>query len=75
MDFDKGFDFNTGYGFINAHKAVAKVNFPNLYVKNLKLEPLCSDAPSSVRQWKISNPNSFDVEILPKINGHCLSGF
>lgn len=61
--FDKGFDFNTGYGFINAQKAVAKVKFPNLYIKNLKLEPLCSDAPSSVRQWKITNPNSFDVDI------------
>lgn len=72
--FDKGFDFNTGYGFINAQKAVAKVKFPNLYVKNLKLEPLCSNAPSSVRQWKVTNPNPFDVDVSWFLAGSSQSG-
>ncbi len=61
--FDKGFDFNTGYGLINAYKAVGKVKFPNLYVKNLNLKAICSDDPSSVRKWKIVNPNPFPVEV------------
>lgn len=61
--FDKGFDYNTGYGFINAVKAVGKVKFPNLYVKDLKLNPLCSDDPSQVRNWKILNPNPFPVDV------------
>ncbi len=60
--FDKGFDFNTGYGFVNAVKAVGKVKFPSLYVENLKLKPLCSDDPSLVRNWKILNPNLFPVD-------------
>ena len=61
--FDKGFDFNTGYGFINAEKAVGKVKFPNLYVKDLKLKPICSDNPSVTRNWKIVNPNPFPVDV------------
>ena len=60
--FDKGFDYNTGYGFINAEKAVCEVKFPNLYIKDLKLEPLCSDNPCVTRNWKIINPNPFPVE-------------
>lgn len=61
--FDKGFDFNTGYGFINAEKAVKKVKFPNQFICNLKLEPLCSNDPNTVRNWKIINPNPFAMEV------------
>ena len=61
--FDVGFDFNTGYGFINAEKAVGKVNFPNLFVQNLKLKPLCSNNPMLVRNWEIINPNLFAVDV------------
>ena len=60
--FDKGFDFNTGYGLIKADAAVGDVKFPNLYIKDLKLKPICSDNPSTTRNWKITNPNPFEVE-------------
>ncbi|MEO5591476.1 MAG: S8 family serine peptidase [Chitinophagaceae bacterium] len=60
--FDKGFDFNTGYGLIKADAAVGAVKFPNLYIKDLKLKAICSDNPSTSRNWKITNPNPFEVE-------------
>lgn len=60
-EFDKGFDFNTGTGLILADAAVEKVRFPNLYVKNLQLKAICSDDPATTRNWKIINPNPFEV--------------
>jgi subtilisin family serine protease len=60
--FDKGFDFNTGYGLVKADGAVGDVKFPNVYIKDLTLQPLCSTNPSATRIWKIINPNSFEVE-------------
>lgn len=69
--FDKGFDFNTGYGFINAEKAVKKVKFPNQFLSNLKLEPICSYEPQKVRFWKIINPNPFDMEVEWFVQGNC----
>lgn len=60
--FDKGFDFSTGYGLIKADAAVGDVKFPNLYIKNLALKAVCSDNPAVTRQWKIINPNAFEVE-------------
>ena len=41
--FDKGFDFASGYGLIEADKAVGAVKFPAVYIKNLKLTAACSD--------------------------------
>lgn len=60
--FDKGFDFNTGYGLIKADDAVAAVKFPAQYIKDLSLKPVCSPDPAATRSWKIVNPNPFDVE-------------
>ncbi len=68
------YDFNSGHGFINAEKAVERVHFPNLYVKDLKLKPLCSTDPSSERNWKISNPNPFPVEAHWFVEGNSESG-
>lgn len=59
--FDKGFDYNTGAGFIRADAAVAAVQYPNIYIKDLRLETVCSDDPATVRQWQIYNPNPFSV--------------
>ncbi len=61
--FDKGFDFNTGTGLLKADAAVADVKFPNLYIKDLNLKAICSDNPSATRNWKINNPNPFEVEV------------
>ena len=60
--FDKGFDYNTGTGLLKADAAVGDVKFPNLYIKDLNLKAICSDNPSATRNWKIINPNSFEVE-------------
>ncbi len=60
--FDKGFDANTGAGLIKADAAVGAVKFPNLYIKDLKLKPVCSDNPSTTRNWKVTNPNPFEVD-------------
>jgi hypothetical protein len=61
--FDKGFDVASGYGLIEADKAVGAVKFPSLYIKNLKLEAACSDDPSSIRNWTVVNPNPFEVQV------------
>ncbi|HEY6901826.1 MAG TPA: S8 family serine peptidase, partial [Puia sp.] len=68
-DPDPGFDFATGYGLINAGDAVATVNFPNSYIKNLDLTPICSANPKAVRNWKISNPNPFEVPVTWQVSG------
>lgn len=60
--FDIGFDFKTGTGLIKADAAVKEVRFPNLYVKDLDLQAICSDDPATTRNWKIINPNPFAVE-------------
>ncbi|HMI61283.1 MAG TPA: T9SS type A sorting domain-containing protein [Puia sp.] len=67
--FDKGFDYATGYGLIKATGAVGEVKFPNSYVKNLQLTPLCSADPKLTRNWKISNPNPFDVPVTWLVSG------
>src|SRR6202000_2712937 len=61
--FDKGFDVASGYGLIEADKAVGAVKFPALFIKNLKLEAACSDNPASIRNWTIVNPNPFEVDV------------
>ncbi len=61
--FDKGFDFTTGAGLIVADKSVGEVKFPNVYVKNLQLKPLCSSDPAHIRNWEIMNPNPFELKV------------
>ena len=61
--FDKGFDYATGYGLIRADAAVGDVKFPNLFVKDLDIKPLCSNDPAHIRNWEVFNPNPFEVKI------------
>ncbi len=72
--FDKGFDFASGYGLIEADKAVGAVKFPTLYIKNLKLAAACSDDPSSIRNWTVLNPNPFGVELQWFLTGTDFKG-
>lgn len=67
--FDKGFDYASGAGLIKADDAVGEVKFPNLYVKNLQVKPLCSNSPGSIRNFDVSNPNSFEVTVNWQIIG------
>lgn len=60
--FDQGIDLNTGAGFIKADAAVGAVKFPNQFIKDLQLTPVCSDNPPNTRNWKITNPNPFEVD-------------
>jgi hypothetical protein len=66
--FDKGFDFATGYGLIKATGAVGEVKYPNSYIKNLELAALCSPNPSAVLNWRIHNPNPFEVPVTWQIS-------
>ena len=72
--FDKGFDVASGYGLIEADKAVGAVKFPALYIKNLKLAAACSDDPSSIRNWTVINPNPFGVQVQWFLSGSNLQG-
>lgn len=73
--FDKGFDFQTGYGFIQAEAAVAAVRFPAKYIKNLELEAVCPEGdPGTTRSWRISNPNPFPVDVAWMVPGTRLFG-
>lgn len=72
--FDKGFDFASGYGLIEADKAVGAVKFPAIYIKNLKLEAACSDNPNFIRNWTVINPNPFGVDVQWFLPGTNLKG-
>ncbi len=72
--FDVGFDFKTGTGLIKADAAVEQVKFPNLYVKNLNLVAICSDDPANTRQWKIINPNPFELKVKWFLTGFAQCG-
>ncbi len=67
--FDKGFDLNTGAGFIQADESVKMVRFPNVYIRDLKVAARCSDQPATSRKWQISNPNPFPVTLTWFITG------
>ncbi|MBE7171996.1 MAG: S8 family serine peptidase [Williamsia sp.] len=62
LDFDKGFDFKTGTGLIQADAAVDAVSFPKIYINDLQAEAVCSDNPGQARNWKVTNPNPFEVK-------------
>jgi hypothetical protein len=72
--FDKGFDFATGTGLIKAVDAVGEVKFPNSYIKNLELKPLCSADPNATRNWEIVNPNPFEVSVTWVVVGSSQHG-
>jgi hypothetical protein len=72
--FDKGFDFASGYGLVRADSSVGAVKFPNRFVKDLDIKPLCSSDPSHIRNWVIENPNPFEVKTDWLIVGSGQSG-
>jgi len=61
--FDVGFDFRTGFGFVNAERAVQQLSLPHALIANLQLTSVCSDQPDVVRRWRIRNPNPFEVRV------------
>jgi uncharacterized repeat protein (TIGR01451 family) len=43
-------------------------------VENLNLTSLCSDDPNTTRRWRITNPNSFAVEVSWRVHGTAQTG-
>lgn len=73
--FDKGFDFQTGYGFIQALPAVAAVKFPRKFIDDLVLQGVCPQGdPGTTRSWNIKNDNPFPVNVCWIVPGAGLSG-
>jgi Secretion system C-terminal sorting domain/Subtilase family len=60
--FDKGYDFATGFGLIQA-AAAAGALLKNIGIKPISVASLCSQKPDSFRNWTISNPNAFNITI------------
>lgn len=60
-EFDKGYDLNTGYGFINA-MAAAKELIKVVGITTLKIEDKCTSNPDKQRAWIVTNPNPFNVQ-------------
>lgn len=69
--FDWGYDKKTGYGLIQADKAVAEL-LKKVGIKNVNAYAQCSANPDSVRNWKITNPNPFAVEVIWELTGTAL---
>ena len=72
--FDKGFDFQTGYGLLNAEKSVDLVTLKPFFVFPLFLSPVCSDEPAVTRKWKITNFNFINVRANWELAGTDQSG-
>ncbi len=72
--FEQGFDWATGTGLLKADASVGAVKFPVVYVKDVSLKAVCSNDPAYTRNWVISNPNPFEVEVHWLINGFSQQG-
>jgi len=60
--FDTGYDFQTGFGFVNAFDALKVV----LTVQKLKLTSICNNADGT-HTWRVRNPNPFDVNVTYEV--------
>ena len=72
--FDKGFDFQTGFGLLNAESAVDLVTLKPYYVFPLYLSAECSDEPATTRKWKITNFNFINIRVNWQLEGTDQSG-
>jgi len=71
---NKGFNFKTGHGLLNAEKAVGSVTLQPFYVFQLFVSPVCSDEPFVTRKWKITNLNFINVRTNWQLNATDQSG-
>ncbi|MCG8699395.1 MAG: S8 family serine peptidase [Bacteroidales bacterium] len=67
-EFDKGFDFKTGKGLIQADAAMKEL-IKRVGLQTVKVEAMCSNDPDSARSWKIVNPNPYNVTVKWEILG------
>ena len=60
-EFDERYDFQTGFGFLQADKAADLVM--KFTTKPLKVIATCSDNPWETRNWTIYNPNTYSIAL------------
>jgi hypothetical protein len=60
--FDKGYDYASGYGLIQADAAAVEL-LKNIGIKPISVTAMCSQIPDSFRNWSVYNPNAFNVSI------------
>ena len=65
--FDEGYDRKTGYGLVNAVKAVRR-SVNRAGIDDLALKSLCTN-DSDVLRWEVFNPNPFLVEYSYRVVG------
>ncbi len=66
--FDTGYDTKTGFGYLNANKAVTQ-SIKRIGIAPLVLTSLCTISPDNKLRWRIRNPNPFNVSYTFEING------
>ncbi len=71
--FDSGYDRKTGFGYIDASKAL-NVAVTRAGTKDLSIMPVCADNSETKLRWKVENPNPFNVKYSFKILGSSQKG-
>ncbi|MGB7396023.1 MAG: S8 family serine peptidase, partial [Pricia sp.] len=66
--FDEGYDRKTGYGLVNAVRAVRR-SINRAEVDDLALKALCSNDPGEELRWEVFNPNPFLVDYSYRLVG------
>lgn len=66
--FDEGYDRKTGFGYINALKAVARV-IKQVGTEDLLLSQVCTENNNTELRWQVENPNPFNVKYDFRILG------
>ncbi len=64
--FSRGYDFASGFGLLQADKALEQY-IRDAGIQNLTLTPQCQS--SNERRWVISNPNGFAVSVTLNVSG------
>ncbi len=67
-NFDAGYDRKTGFGYINARRAVVRT-IKNIGIKNLLLTSVCSNNPDVRLRWRVRNSNPFNVTYTYNVVG------
>lgn len=66
--FDKGYDRKTGFGLIQSDKAAEQL-LKQVGIRLLCPTADCSEHPNISRNWKITNPNPFTVQVSWELIG------
>lgn len=59
--FSTGFDFASGFGFVDAEKAFQQV-LTDVGIKDITVQEICSEDVTVGRRWELVNPNGFGID-------------